>query len=91
MKKAVKINIKGSVQGVFYRKFVKEHADNLNLKGFVRNLEKGGVEVFVEGEIEDVDNLCEKCKEGPKHSVIKECLIEEQPFQDFEDFKILHI
>ncbi len=91
MKKAVKIKIKGTVQGVFFRRFVKDNADSLGLKGFVRNLSSGEVEVFAEGEISDIDKLCELCKEGPKHSIIKEILIEEQPFQDFKEFKILHI
>ena len=91
MKKAVKVKIKGSVQGVFFRKFVKDQADKLKLAGFVRNLENGTIEIFVEGEIENVDKLCELCKTGPKHSVIKEALVKEQPFQDFKEFKILHI
>jgi len=91
MKKAVKINIKGSVQGVFFRNFVKENADRLGLLGFVRNVGSNKVEVFAEGEIENVDKLCEMCKGGPKHSVIKEVSIEEQEYQDFDDFKVLHI
>ena len=91
MKKAVKINVKGSVQGVFFRNFVKENADNLDIKGFVRNLSSGGVEIFAEGEISNVDKICQLCQSGPKHSVIKEVMIEEQEFQDFNEFKILHI
>jgi len=91
MKKAVKVKVKGSVQGIFFRKFVKDQADKLKLTGFVRNLDNGAIEIFVEGEIENVDKLCEFCKTGPKHSVIKEVLVEEQPFQDFKEFKILHI
>jgi len=91
MKKAIKIKIKGSVQGVFFRNFVKENADKLDLTGFVRNLNAGEVEVFVEGEIENVDKLGDYCKKGPRHSIVKEVSIEEQPFQDFKEFKILHI
>ena len=91
MKKAVKCIIKGTVQGVFFRNFVKENADRLKLRGFVRNLENGSVEAFVEGEIDNVDEFCEICKKGPKHSQIKSVEVIEQPFQDFKDFKILHI
>ena len=91
MKKAIKITVKGSVQGVFFRNFVKESADEIGIKGFVRNLSSGGVEIFAEGEIEDVDKLCDLCKSGPQHSVVKDVLIEEQEFQDFGEFKILHI
>ena len=36
MKKAAKIIVKGTVQGIFFKQFVKEHADNLKLVGFIR-------------------------------------------------------
>ncbi|MEK6873648.1 MAG: acylphosphatase [Nanoarchaeota archaeon] len=91
MKKAVKMLVKGTVQGVFFRNFVKEKADDLNVKGFIRNLESGDIEVFAEGEIESVDKLCEICKTGPKHAKIKDVSINESPFQDFKEFKVLHI
>ena len=91
MKKAVKITVKGAVQGVFFRKFVKDSADKLEIRGFVRNLENNKMEIFAEGEIDNVDKLYEECRKGPKHAMIKEVSIEEQPFQDFKDFKILHI
>ena len=71
MKKAAKITIKGTVQGVFFRDFIKENADKLELKGFVRNLDDGKVEIVCEGEIDNVDKLYGICKEGPKHAKIK--------------------
>ncbi len=91
MKKANKIIIRGTVQGIFFRNFIKENADALKLKGFVRNLDNGDVEIIIEGEIENVDQMHEICKQGPKHAVIKEMEIMEIPFQDFDEFKILHI
>lgn len=91
MKKAVKIIISGTVQGVFFRNFVKDNADKLHLRGFVRNVENGRVEVFVEGDIDNVDKLFELCRKGPKHAVIKNIEIVEQPFQDFKEFKVLRI
>ncbi|MEM3075019.1 MAG: acylphosphatase [Candidatus Pacearchaeota archaeon] len=91
MKKALKIIIKGVVQGVFFRNFVKDNAERLNIKGFVRNLEANRVEIFAEGEIENIDKFYEICRKGPSHAKIKEVLIEEQPFQDFKEFKILHL
>ena len=91
MKKAVKINIKGTVQGVFFRNFIKENADKLGILGFVRNLEDRSVEVFAEGEIDNVDKMVEVCKTGPKHAVIKNVVVKEARFQDFKEFKVLHI
>lgn len=39
----------GKVQGVGFRRRVKDHADALNLKGTVRNQAEGSVEVIVGG------------------------------------------
>jgi acylphosphatase len=91
MKKSVRLYVSGTVQGVFFRIFVKENAEKLNVKGFVRNLEDGRVEVFLEGQIDDVKRMIELCKNGPKHSQIRNIEIKEESFQDFKTFKILHI
>ncbi len=91
MKKAVRLYIEGTVQGVFFRKFIKENAERYNVKGFVRNLEDGRVEVFAEGGIENVNKLIELCKQGPKHSQIENVDIREEKFQGFKEFKLLHI
>ena len=52
MKKSVRLYIDGTVQGVFFRAFVKQNAERLNIKGFIRNLEDGRIEVFLEGDLE---------------------------------------
>ena len=46
MKKSIRLYISGIVQGIFFRNFVKENAERYNVKGFVRNLEDGRVEIF---------------------------------------------
>lgn len=91
MKKSVRVYIEGIVQGIFFRGFVKENAERYNIKGFVRNLEDGRLEVFLEGDNEDVDKMIELCKKGPKHSDIKNVEVKPERFQDFKTFKILHI
>jgi len=92
MKKAVKIVIRGTVQGVFFRNFIKDNADKLNLKGFSRNLDNGDVEVVVEGNMEKVNKLVEICKQGPKFASIKDIKVEEGKFSgEFKEFKILRM
>jgi len=91
MKKAVKLSISGTVQGVFYRRFVKDNADKNNVMGFVRNLEDGRLEVFLEGEQESVDNMIAICKRGPAHSNLKKIEEKEEKFQDFKEFRIIQI
>ncbi len=91
MKKSVRLYINGTVQGVFFRAFVKENAERYNVKGFVRNLEDGKIEVFLEGDATNVNIIIELCKKGPKHAQIRNVEIKPERFQDFKVFKVLHI
>lgn len=83
--------ISGLVQGVFFRAFVKENAERYGVKGFVRNLEDGRVEVFLEGDAENVNKMIELCKKGPRHAKIRNVQIKQEKFQGFRNFKVLHI
>lgn len=91
MKKSVRLYITGTVQGVFFRAFVKENAERYNVKGFTRNLEDGRVEVFLEGDVDSVNKMVGLCEKGPKHSQIKKVDVKPERFQDFKNFKVLHI
>lgn len=89
MKYAVRIYFQGTVQGIFFRQFIKENADKRGIKGFARNLEDGRVEAWLEGDSEKVREMIEVCKIGPRHSQIKDVEVKEEKFQYFKDFKIL--
>ena len=89
--KTVRIFISGTVQGVFFRAFIQENAENLGLTGYVRNLEDDRVEAVFEGYENDVNRMIEVCKRGPLHSKIKDIEIEKISNQGFDTFKILRI
>ncbi|MBT4376414.1 acylphosphatase [archaeon] len=91
MKKSIRLYISGSVQGIFFRGFIKENAEKLGIKGFVRNLEDGRVEVFIEGMPDQVKKMITICQKGPRHSEIKNIEEKQERFQDFKVFKVLHI
>ena len=91
MKKSIRLYITGTIQGVFFRAFIKENDEKYNVKGFVRNLEDGRIEVFLEGDADNVNKMIELCKKGPKHSKIEKVEEKEERFQDFKTFKVLHI
>ncbi len=67
---SVRATVYGRVQGVFFRAFVEEHAQRLDLKGYVRNLPSGDVEVVAEGERERVEKLVEYLKMGPPTAMV---------------------
>jgi len=91
MKKSVRLYIDGTVQGVFFRIFLKENAERYNVKGFVRNLEGGRIEIFLEGDADNVNKMIELCKKGPRHAQIRNVDLKPERFQDFKTFKVLHI
>ena len=91
MKKAVKLFFFGTVQGVLFRKFIKEQADKLKITGFVRNLEDGSLEAWIEGNSKSVNDMIEICRQGPPHSQIKRIDILDEKFEGFKVFKILKL
>ncbi len=91
MKKTARILISGVIQGIFFRDFIKQNADRLGAKGFVRNLEDGRVEVFLEGDVDTVNAMTEICRRGPQHAQIKNVEVHEEKYQGFKDFRIVRI
>jgi len=89
--KTIRAKIEGTVQGMFFRKFVKEEADKLGLKGHVRNLDNGQVEVIAEGENVQVNELMKICKQGAPHSAIKAMIMQDLNHIGFDEFKIMRV
>ncbi|MEK6844235.1 MAG: acylphosphatase [Nanoarchaeota archaeon] len=89
MKRSVRIFLTGSIQGIFFRQFVKDNADKSNVRGYIRNLEDGRIEIFFEGDKEKVNSLIEICRTGHKHANIRNVEEKEEHFQDFKEFRIL--
>jgi len=89
MKKALRIYIFGTVQGILFRNFIKDNADKLDVRGYVRNKDDGSVEVWLEGDCKNVDNIVELCKKGPEHAIINRLDIVEEKMQDMKEFKVI--
>ena len=54
----------GRVQGVGFRMYVRENASRLGLRGWVKNMDDGTVDMEVQGESDKVDKLFEIIQEG---------------------------
>jgi acylphosphatase len=61
----VHIVVKGRVQGVFFRASALERAQELGLRGWVRNRSDGAVELVAEGDEPAVAGLVDWCHHGP--------------------------
>ena len=68
--KAVRVRIRGRVQGVFFRAWTVEEATRLGLEGWVRNRADGSLEALFSGPRATVDGMVEACREGPPFAVI---------------------
>ncbi len=81
--------ISGRVQGVFFRMFTLREAQALGLKGRVRNLPDGRVEVHAEGEKEKLEKLVEKLRQGPPGAVVENVQVDLGEYQhEYDDFQI---
>jgi acylphosphatase len=59
------IRVSGRVQGVAYRAFAQKTASQQGLRGGVRNLHDGAVEVEVEGEKRVIETFMQSLRIGP--------------------------
>ncbi len=80
--------IKGRVQGVGFRYFAKNAADELDLTGWVRNLGDGNVEILAKGPIQVLEQFMQKLMIGPLGSRVESThfywLQEPEEFMRFE-------
>ena len=85
----VHLKISGIVQGVGFRAFVWRNARSLGLKGYVRNLPDGTVEVVAEGDEQALRKLIDLCWRGPAFARVDSVSERwEDPEGEFEDFSI---
>jgi len=85
------ILITGFVQGVGFRQFVKQQAEQLHLTGWVRNLPDGSVETVAKGSQESIEKFIEHCKKGPFLSDVEYVNITwKDDEKSFEEFTIIH-
>lgn len=90
MKKSVNIIVRGKVQGVFFRQSAQMKAEELGLKGMVKNLPSGEVYVEAEGETENVEELIDWCRdEGSYSSIVTGIKVEEQDLKGYTRFDIV--
>ena len=82
--------ISGTVQGVFFRRFVYENAVQLHIVGQVWNQADGTLAATFEGNKKKVKELIKRCHQGPPDAVvdsvqvIQETEINQRNFSHFE-------
>ena len=83
------IFISGSVQGVFFRSNTCRKANELNVKGWVKNLVDGRVEVVAQGAPVTMDAFLKFLHKGPYGARVKHVEVkEETASKKYSDFSI---
>jgi acylphosphatase len=86
---ARKFLVSGSVQGVGFRFFAQRAAARHQVRGYVRNLEDGRVEAWVQGPPKAVEAFRHDLATGPSHSRVSD--VEElvvEPSGEYSTFRI---
>jgi acylphosphatase len=81
--------VQGRVQGVGFRYYVRQAAEDNNLNGWVRNLRDGRVEVVAEGTHEDLNQLLMRLRKGPISADVNDVDYEFTDAKgDFKQFRV---
>ena len=84
------IFISGRVQGVFFRRNIKNKAEKLELTGWVKNLADGRVEAIFEGEKEKIEGMIKWAKKGPFLAKVEKLEVAWENYEeDFQSFEII--
>ncbi|MBS1524554.1 MAG: acylphosphatase [Bacteroidetes bacterium] len=89
MKKHLDITVKGSVQGVFFRASTKAVADQLGVKGIVRNDPNGDVFIEAEADSMTLELFLDWCKEGPERADVISVDTLEGELKNYRNFEVV--
>ncbi len=87
--KHLDITVKGKVQGVFYRASTKAVADQLGIRGTVKNEPDGSVIIEAEGEPALLDMFLDWCKEGPENAEVTAVETNEGELKNYRNFEVI--
>lgn len=89
MGKILQIDVFGKVQGVWFRKYTKQKADELKIKGTVQNMLDTSVRIFVSSDTDQLAPFLDWCKIGSPRAVVSSVATKEIEGIDFQSFEIL--
>lgn len=87
--KAALVLVRGRVQGVGFRYEARSFAKALGLRGWVKNLDDGGVETWAQGPAEAVDRYLAWLHQGPPGARVELVdAAEREPLASYSSFTI---
>ena len=84
------VRVTGRVQGVFFRGWTQQQANELGVAGWVRNCRDGSVEAHLAGEESAVLELIERLQQGPPSAVVGRLDVESSVPSEDTGFEVRH-
>jgi acylphosphatase len=82
------VRVTGRVQGVTFRAWTKDAAEELGIRGWVRNCVDGSVEAHLEGDEGRLDKLIARMWQGPPLARVDDLTWKVSSAQNVEDFHL---
>jgi acylphosphatase len=87
--KHINITVKGKVQGVNYRYSTKAVADQLGVRGTIKNMPDSTVFIEAEGDKTTLEMFLEWCQEGPEEADVTTVESHEGELKNYRNFEVI--
>lgn len=87
--KHINIKVIGKVQGVFFRASTKAVADQMGVKGKVKNEKDGSVLIEAEASATILEMFVEWCNKGPEKADVEKVVVEDGELQGYTNFVVI--
>lgn len=75
------LQIRGRVQGVYFRGRLRDQAQMRGVYGWVRNMPDGSVEALLQGPKDHVDAVVAWARHGPRGAIVESVMVEWEPVE----------
>ncbi|MBW4888684.1 acylphosphatase [Mucilaginibacter sp. HMF5004] len=87
--KHLNITVKGKVQGVSFRMSTKAVADQIGVRGFIKNEPNGDVYIEAEGDDFSIPLFLDWCNDGPTGAVVEAVETHEAELRNYRNFEVV--
>lgn len=87
--KHIDIKVTGKVQGVFFRASTKAVADQMGVKGLVKNEKDGSVYIEAEADEITLELFVNWCHEGPEKAKVENVSIADGELKNYRNFEVV--
>lgn len=87
--KHINIKVTGKVQGVFFRASTKAVADQMGVKGKVKNEKDGSVLIEAEADEITLAMFVEWCHKGPEKAIVENVEVTAGEMQNYTNFVVI--